>query len=189
MLDRLTTLDTLSAARWLLGKQLVRDVGGKQLAGIIVETEAYLGAVDMAAHSYNGETPRNRVMFGPPGHVYVYFTYGMHYCMNVVTGSAGLGEAVLIRALEPLIGIKTMQKFRGTEQTARLTNGPAKLTQALKVDTQLNGHWLGEPPLQLMAGNSILDSQVVQTTRVGISRAQDLSYRFYVAKSPFVSQK
>lgn len=138
----------------------------------------------MAAHSYNGETPRTKVMFGPPGHLYVYFTYGMHYCINVVTAPVGTGEAVLIRALEPVEGLKIMQINRGGVDGHNLTNGPAKLAQALDIDKALNGHILSKVPLRLQVGQPVKSADIVQTTRIGISKSKDLKYRFYIRNNP-----
>jgi DNA-3-methyladenine glycosylase len=127
-------------------------------------------------------------MFGPAGHAYVYFTYGMHFCFNVVTGSAGEGSAVLVRALEPLEGIEIMCHNRGTLDIRNLCSGPAKLCQALKITQALNGHDLSQPPLILKAGQPVSPKQVVKTKRIGISRALDKEWRFYLKDSPFVSK-
>lgn len=171
----------------LLGCQLVREVDGQRLVGRIVETEAYDQA-DVASHSYRGQTPRTKVMFGPPGHLYVYFTYGMHYCCNVVTGPAGHGSAVLIRALEPLAGEAVMSANRGGQARHNATNGPAKLCQALRIDKSWNGHDLSRSPLQLVIQPPLTSDQIIQTTRVGISRGQDAPLRFYIRGNPFVSK-
>jgi DNA-3-methyladenine glycosylase len=130
--------DTLAVARELLGKKLVRKLGGGILSGLICETEAYLGSTDSASHAFNGKTPRNAVMFGPAGVAYVYFVYGMHFMLNIVTGEIQNPQAVLIRALIPLEGVKRMQRKRGG-RGKDLTGGPAKLCQALTVNTALNG--------------------------------------------------
>lgn len=164
---------------------LVREVEGQRLVGRIVETEAY-SQEDAASHSCRGETPRTRVMFGPAGYAYVYFTYGMHYCFNIVTGVEGYGCAVLIRALEPWEGIAAMQRNRGRED--QLTNGPAKLCQALCIDRSLNGHNLAEPPLRLELGNQLPNENIVQTTRIGITKAIDMPWRFYIKDNPCVSK-
>ena len=130
--------DTLQVARALLGKKLVRQIKGLELAGMIVETEAYCGESDSACHAHRGETPRNTVMFGEPGHAYVYFTYGMHYMLNLVTEAEGRPCAVLIRAVVPLAGIEEMEGRR-KRKGAQLSNGPAKLCQAFSIDKALNG--------------------------------------------------
>lgn len=193
---RLAPLDTISAAKFLLGKIMLRKIGNKELKGKIVETEAYLGEYDLASHSFQGETERNRVMFGPAGHAYVYFTYGMHYCLNVVTGPKDTGEAVLIRALEPIAGINHMAKNRGISllsswniDTKSLTNGPAKLCQALQIDKSLNGHDLSQPPLYLQASKPANVGAIVTTTRIGIRNGADLPLRFYIKNNPFVSKQ
>lgn len=124
----------------LLGWELVFANAAGEAGGIITETEAYMGADDPASHAFRGPSQRNQVMFGPPGYAYVYFTYGLHYCLNVVTGAAGEASAVLIRALEPTRGIELMQQRRGVKNLTNLTTGPAKLTQALGLDRALNGH-------------------------------------------------
>ncbi|MEO6514021.1 MAG: DNA-3-methyladenine glycosylase [Candidatus Saccharimonadales bacterium] len=171
----------------LLGSLLVREVDGHRLVGRIVETEAYHQS-DAASHSYKGKTPRTEVMFGPPGRLYVYFTYGMHYCCNVVTGPAGEGSAVLIRALEPVEGEVFMAKNRQGVAVGQLTNGPAKLCQALDIDKTLNGHDLRIVPLQLELLTPLLPEQIVQTTRIGISQAKDVPWRFYEKNNTFVSK-
>lgn len=169
----------------LLGCLLVRDFHGQKLIGRIVETEAY-DQSDAASHSYKGQTPRTEVMFGPPGFAYVYFTYGMHYCMNVVCGPTGTGSAVLIRALEPLEGLLSMMQAR--QNRADLTNGPAKLCQSLRIDKALNGHDLSTPPLCVEIKPPLKVEQITQTTRIGISRAQDQPWRFYITGNRFVSK-
>jgi DNA-3-methyladenine glycosylase len=169
----------------LLGCELVREVNGRRLAGRIVETEAYHQS-DAASHSYRGQTPRTAIMFGPAGYLYVYFTYGMHYCCNIVTGPAGEGSAVLIRALEPLDGEDLMRANR--HDRPDLTDGPAKLCQALLIDKQFNGHDLRQRPLQLIVRPPAAPDDIIQTTRIGISRAQDVPWRFYLRHNPFVSR-
>lgn len=172
----------------LLGCELVRELDGVRLAGRIVETEAY-SQEDVASHSYRGETPRTKVMFGPPGFLYVYFTYGMHYCCNVVTGQAGHGSAVLIRALEPLAGQEVMSGNRGGLQGETLTNGPAKLCQAFAINKTHNGHDLRREPLRLIIKPPLGQTEIVQATRIGISRGQDMPWRFYIKGNPCVSKQ
>lgn len=176
MIDELARPSVEVAPR-LLGCILQREINGQILAGRIVETEAY-DQTDAASHSYKGKTPRTDVMFGPAGHLYVYFTYGMHYCCNVVTGQPGEGSAVLIRALEPLEG----------QALPRTTNGPAKLCQALGIDKSLNGHDLSQPPLELILRPPLKTEDIVQTTRVGITKAKDAPLRFYIKGNPHVSK-
>lgn len=171
----------------LLGCELVREINGQRLRGRIVETEAY-DQTDAASHSYNGRTLRTDVMFGPAGHLYVYFTYGKHYCCNVVTGPAGHGSAVLIRALEPLENATAMTKRRGGRGGVETTNGPAKLCQALDIDKQLNGHDLRQPPLRLIMRPAVPRSSIVRTARIGISQAKDVPWRFYLSGNPYISR-
>lgn len=177
-----------SVARRLLGCELVRQIDGQTVRVRIVETEAY-DQTDAASHSYNGCTPRTDVMFGSPGHLYVYFTYGMHYCCNIVVGEEGYGAAVLIRAVEPLEGKAVLEKRRRGKTGIELTNGPAKLCQALGIDKQMNGHDLHNVPLQLIVQPKVSDDKVVSTTRVGINRAKDQPWRFYIKDNPYVSVK
>lgn len=174
-------------ARRLLGCELSRVVDGVLLRGRIVETEAYKQS-DAASHSYRGKTPRTDVMFGPPGHLYVYFTYGMHYCCNVVVGPEGYGAAVLLRAIEPLAGQDTMLTNRHGRGGHELTNGPAKMCQALMIDRTCNGHDLAQPPVQLDLLPELPTNQIVQTTRIGITRAIDQPWRFYIKDNPYVSR-
>lgn len=181
---------TEEVAKKLLGKILVRVISGKILSGKIVETEAYLDENDLASHSAVGMTERNKVMFGEAGLAYVYFTYGMHYCFNVVTGEVGKGSAVLIRSLEPIDGIDLMKKFRQKDDVHILTNGPAKLCQALKIDKKLNG-------VDLKTSNEIFIAEpdknekfeVVITKRIGIEKSKDLLLRFYIKENKYVSKK
>ena len=171
----------------MLGCVLERTVGGRLLRVRIVETEAY-DQTDVASHSYKGRTPRTEVMFGSSGHLYVYFTYGMHYCCNIVVGPAGHGAAVLIRAVEPLVGEADMVARRGHHSGSVLTNGPAKLCQALDIGKDLNGHDLRRPPLRLVAAGKLPTDKIIRTTRVGISRGKDKQWRFYIAGNPYVSR-
>ncbi len=175
-------------ARDLLGTVLVRPTpGGTRLAARIVEAEAYEER-DPASHSFRGETARNAVMFGPPGRVYVYFTYGMHFCMNAVTGAEGEGSAVLIRAAEPLEGLEEMAARRGTDLVHLLCSGPARLCRAFDVDRTLNGVDLVAPgPLMIERGRSVPDAEVASGPRVGIRRGTERHWRFSIAGNPFVS--
>lgn len=178
------------AAPLLLGCELERTLDGRTMRGRIVETEAY-DQGDVASHSYRGKTPRTEVMFGAAGHLYVYFTYGMHYCCNIVADQDGHGAAVLIRALEPITGKAEMAELRG-RGGHELTNGPAKLCQALSIDRRLNGHDLRRGPLRLIVPDGdqpIYNTEdIVQTTRIGISQGQDVPWRFYVRGNPWVSK-
>ena len=186
-LNKILSIPAAVAARRLLGCELVREIDGKILSGKIVETEAYHQA-DVASHSYSGMTPRTKVMFGPAGFLYVYFTYGMHYCCNIVTGADGEGSAVLIRALEPTDGRVEMSLRRNGLDGQALTNGPAKLCQALGIDKKLNGHNLKRQPLQLIINDKLNDNEIVKSTRIGISRARDAELRFYIKNNPYVSR-
>lgn len=183
---------TLTVARQLLGKVLVHETPNGIISGRIVETEAYLGVQDAAAHSYRGKTARTTVMFRQSGHAYIYFTYGMYYCFNVVSGGKQNGEGVLIRALEPLQGVELMKNYRGLADENKLTNGPAKLVIAMGITKDFYGHDLTQSPLYIASEeNSKIfpKSSIIQTTRVGISQAKMLPYRFYLKDNPFVSKK
>ncbi len=186
-------LSELSKPAWevaprLLGSEIIRELDGIRLVGRIVETEAY-DQTDAASHSYKGQTPRTDVMFGPPGRAYVYFTYGMHYCFNVVIGLPGQGSAVLIRALEPLEGVDVLKLNRGIENDLQLTNGPAKLCQALGIDKKFNGHDLTTLPLLFDLKQRLRDEKIIRTTRIGITKETDKPWRFYIKDNPFVSYK
>jgi DNA-3-methyladenine glycosylase len=173
----------------LLGCLLVRELeDGTRLTGRIVETEAY-DQTDAASHSYKGRTPRTEVMFGPSGFLYVYFTYGMHYCMNIVCGPEGEGAAVLLRAVEPLEGKEIMVRNRAGRSGVETTNGPAKICQAFAITGQWSGHDMRQSPFQLMLEAPLDPSQIVQTTRIGISQAKDVPWRFYEQGNPFVSKR
>lgn len=173
-------------ARRLLGCELERDIDGELVRVRIVETEAY-DQTDAASHSYKGRTPRTDIMFGPSGHLYVYFTYGMHYCCNVVVGEEGYGAAVLIRAVEPLSGENALRIRRGNRDGVAITNGPAKLCQALAIDKRLNGHDLQKLPLRLIIRPELTD-EIVVSTRIGISQARDKPWRFYIKNNHYVSR-
>ncbi len=170
----------------LLGCILERYIDGQILHAKIVETEAY-DQSDVASHSYNGRTSRTEVMFGSSGHLYVYFTYGMHYCCNIVVGEAGYGAAVLIRSVEPLEGIEIMENRRG-KNGVQATNGPAKLCQALNIGKAMNGHDLRKGELRLIPQPPLQSTLITQTTRIGISQAKDVPWRFYIKENPYVSR-
>jgi DNA-3-methyladenine glycosylase len=172
----------------LLGRFLVRRLPGVVLVARIVEVEAYQED-DPASHSYRGPTARTEVMFGPPGHLYVYFSYGNHWCMNVVTGRTGEGSAVLLRAAEPLEGLEWMRAARGVEPLRSLCSGPGKLAQALGVTNEQNrlDLVLGEG-LYLSAGEPLASGGIEVGPRVGISVATEQLWRFYERESPFVSR-
>lgn len=183
-------------AKDLLGKILVRRIGQTTLSGKIVEVEAYLGKKDPASHAYRGKTRRNEVMFGEGGHLYVYFTYGMHFCANVVTGKKDVGEAVLIRAIEPLHGIEQMKRKRGFTDVRHLqgvrhlntlTNGPAKLCEALGIKKEENGTDLRGDKIFLIGGESP-KSAIGTSTRIGITRGKEKKWRFFLKGNEWVSR-
>lgn len=158
-----------------------------------METEAYMGPTDIASHSTHGPTSRAEPMFGEPGHAYVYFTYGMHHCMNIVTEPAGSGTAVLIRGIEPLEGANTMRSLRqrktGKELGERdLTNGPGKLCQALGIDTRFNKADLAGNEIWLEEGTAVSSHKIATTARVGIREGREHPWRFYLKGSGFVSK-
>lgn len=171
--------NAVTAAHRLLGCILERELDGQLLRGRIIEVEAY-DQTDAASHSYHGKTERTAVMFGPAGSLYVYFTYGMHYCCNVVVGEEGYGAAVLIRAVEPLQGQAVMLANRNGRGGVGLTNGPAKVCQAFGIDKRLNGHDLRRAPLRLVRGEPIERQRIVARPRIGISRAVDMPWRFTI---------
>lgn len=179
---------TLKVAKNLLGKIIVRKIGKNILAGKIVETEAYIGENDPACHAFGGMTPRNKIMYLQGGHAYVYFTYGMHYCFNVVTEREGFPSAVLIRAVEPIEGIELMKKFRQTKDIYNLTNGPAKFCQAFKIDKSLNGASLLGDEIFIIESNDNLNFKIGRSSRIGIKSGLDKKWRFFIIGNPFVSK-
>jgi len=186
----------VQVARALLGQRLVRVVDGCRMAGLVVEVEAYLGIADRAAHTYNGRhTPRNASMWGDGGYAYVYFTYGMHHCMNVVAGGSGQPVAVLLRALEPVEGLDTMRCYRKKARLdTDLCSGPAKLCEALAIDRGSDGADLvhGESLfLERVRRRAYPSSHIAVAARVGVGYAQDWAgkpLRFYLRKNPHVSR-
>lgn len=181
---------TLTVARDLLGKYIVRRLKGKSLIGKIVETEAYLGDNDPASHAFRGKTKRNEVMFGEGGHLYVYFTYGMHFCANVVTDAERRGRAVLLRAVEPLEGRDIMVKNRKLKDAPykNLTNGPAKLCEAFGINGRHNGTDLLSDEILITTGEEIPRKQIISTSRIGITNGAEKLWRFYISGNPFVSK-
>ncbi len=177
-LDALLKADVLTVAEGLLGWILESELGGELTAVTITETEAYAGAQDPASHAYRGMTQRNRSMFGPAGTLYVYLSYGIHWCMNVVVGETGLPHAVLLRGGEPVAGEEIMVRRRG--RNTALTDGPGKLAQALGVDGSLDGTDLHDPPLRLLPGAGTAGRVVSRTPRIGITKAADRPWRFVV---------
>ncbi|MEK7329254.1 MAG: DNA-3-methyladenine glycosylase [Candidatus Eisenbacteria bacterium] len=181
----------VAVARALLGRLLVRDSprGPRgRLIGRIVEVEAYGGARDPASHAFRGETARNRTMFGPPGHAYIYLSYGVHHCLNVVTGSAGRAAAVLIRALEPIAGLDAMARRRGVRDPKRLTRGPGCVARALGLTRTHDGLDLTRGPLWLTDHAPRRQGRrIARSARIGISRAEARRWRFFLAGHPCVS--
>jgi len=170
-------------ARQLIGVTLLIDGVG----GTIVETEAY-DQTDPASHTYAGQTARNGAMFGPPGHAYVYRSYGLHWCFNTVCREAGHGAGVLLRAIEPTQGIETMRERRGLHALRLLCAGPGRLAQALGIDARLNAQPLALPPFELLARDAAAPVEVVTGPRIGISKAVDVPWRFGLKGSRFLSR-
>ncbi|MDH5656206.1 MAG: DNA-3-methyladenine glycosylase [Spirochaetia bacterium] len=178
---------TLEIAKSLLGKYLFRDLNGQILSGMIVETEAYHEKNDPACHAHRGMTERNKVMFQSAGRLYVYFTYGMHYCMNIVTEDKGIGAAVLIRAVEPIDGIEIMSENR-KHRNHNLCNGPARLCQAMKIDKNLNGMILDCDTVWIGKGIKISEEMIGVSERIGISAGKELLWRFFIKNNPAVTR-
>jgi DNA-3-methyladenine glycosylase len=183
-------------ARALLGTFLEVREGESRRVGRIVETEAYLAESDPASHSFRGPTRRNAVMFGPPGKAYVYFTYGMHHCFNAVTGLEGRGEAVLVRALEPIEGLEAMRERRGVGDERALCSGPAKLVQALGIRPEWNGADLREGPVRILGRHAFPDRTggqhrlpIAAGPRIGIRHGAELELRFTLRGSRFLSRR
>jgi DNA-3-methyladenine glycosylase len=177
----------LTVARALLGRVLVCELGGR-VSGRIVEVEAYRAADDPASHAYRGRTPRNRVMFGAPGHAYVYFTYGMHHCLNVVCAPAGRAEAVLVRALEPLEGLERAAARRGGREGVRLMRGPGCVAQALGLTREHDGLDLVSGPLWIADAPPLRGGRrIVTGPRIGIRAGLERNWRFWLAGHPCVS--
>jgi DNA-3-methyladenine glycosylase len=204
-IQQIVKLPSLQAAPLLLGCYLTRMTPDGPIKVKIVETEAY-HQDDPASHSFRGLTPRTAPMFQAGGHLYVYFTYGMHYCFNIVTGPEGVGEGVLIRAAEPINGVKIMQNNRGMRDIKNLTNGPGKLAQAMGIsDTSLSGKLLNPDKkllnklsnsygaskyadIWLEEGEEVKRQAIIAGPRIGIRRAAANPWRFYVKGNPFVSR-
>jgi DNA-3-methyladenine glycosylase len=181
----------LTVARDLLGRHLVRALGSERLVLRIVETEAYAGAQDAASHARGGQTPRNRVMFGPPGVSYVYLIYGLHHCLNLVCGPAGEAAAVLLRAGEPLDGLERMARLRAGRPRRDWARGPGRLCAALALDRRHDGLALPHPELWLEAGHPLAAAARRQGPRVGVDYAGAAAtwpWRFVEKDSPWVSR-
>lgn len=177
-------------ARDLLGCYLVRDLetprGVQRVKVRIVETEAY-DENDPASHAYHGKSERNKALFGPAGHLYVYFTYGMHYCANIACNEDGFGAGALVRAVEPVEGVELIEDRRGMKGP-NATNGPAKLCKALDIDKRLYSHDLRFDPLRLETGELRPDEQIEATPRIGISKATERLRRFIIEGNRYVSK-
>ena len=179
--------DTLTLAEQLLDCTLVHESIEGRTSGIIVETEAYLQN-DPACHAYRKKSVRNAPMFEGAGVSYVYLIYGLHHCFNIVSGAAGIGEAVLIRALEPSDGIELMQERRKTKDLRNLCSGPAKLVQAMGITRNFNFLSMVSDNFYCLESQNA-DYQIITTSRIGITQGADLPYRFYIAGNGFVSRK
>ena len=188
MQKNLLNSNTLTIAKNLLGYTLVHESDEGITAGIIVETEAYLQG-DPACHAYRRKSVRNAPMFGEAGTIYVYQIYGMHFCVNISTNKKDIGEAVLIRALEPTIGIDLMEIRRKTEVLKNLCSGPGKLVQAMGIHKGMNDWHILDSDLKIISPKiQLLDNEIVTTTRIGITQGIDLPYRFYVKDNKFISR-
>jgi len=189
------TRNLLTVVRELPGKILVKKYGKTFLAGKIVEVEAYDGMIDKAAHTFTGKTKRNEIMFNDGGYFYVYFTYGAHFCCNIVTGKKDHGTAVLIRAVEPLAGIKKMSLNRYNKITLtekeklNLTSGPGKVCEAFGITKEHYGLDLTGDKIFLLDRPKLKKSEIVVTKRIGIKKSVDLPWRFYIKDNPYVSRK
>ncbi len=182
-------LPTLKLAEKLLGKIFVRTLPGNiTLKGKIVETEAYLGTGDEACHAWRGKTARNQIMFQAPGTLYVYFTYGCHYLLNIVSEPEECAGAVLIRAMEPVAGEQFMQEQRATGVLTNLMSGPAKLTQALAIDRRHNGANLFGEEFYLEESEELPQSMIGSSARVGISKSRELQWRKFILNNPHLSK-
>jgi len=185
--------NTVQVARELLGTRLVRLEGSQRVGGIILETEAYRGEEDQACHARAGRTPRTQVMYGQPGHAYVYFTYGMHWMLNFVTEPEGYPAAVLIRAIMPVEGVLLIERRRNSIPPAHWTDGPAKLCQALRIDGEQHGTDLCAPEAEILveAGVDVPDSQVAISPRVGLNAVAEpwksMPWRFRLVDSYYPS--
>jgi DNA-3-methyladenine glycosylase len=179
-------METQALARFLLGKIVVREQSGQQLAGRIVETEAYLHG-EPACHAHRGPTRRNRTLFLRPGHAYVYLCYGTSFMLNVSSAAPGVGEGVLLRAIEPLRGIEAMQAHRGTVKRLDLARGPGRLAAALNIDLSFDGMDLTRPGPLWLGSDGQEPGGVEISARIGLTKAADLPLRFYVANNRYVS--
>lgn len=184
----------LSVARNLLGKIFVHRTNDGLLFGRIVEIEAYSKTDDEASHSFKGKTKRNEVMFSGGGKLYVYFTYGIHFCANVVTGGFDSGEAVLIRAIQPIFDTNKFslnrykRKFLNEKEIINLTNGPGKICMAFDINKDFNGLDLCGDKVFILKSDSSIEEEIITAKRIGIKKSVDLPWRFYFKDNPFVSK-
>lgn len=187
--------DLLVVAKNLLGKTIVKHEQKIKLAGKIVEVEAYHGDNDEAAHSFKGITNRNKIMFDEGGYLYVYFTYGVHFCSNVVTGKKGQGTAVLIRAVEPIVGVDIMiknrfgRKLKNEKEIYNLTSGPGKFCKAFGINRLHSGIDLTGEKIFILDGEKINRNEIGISRRIGITKSVDLPWRFYIKNNPYLSRK
>jgi DNA-3-methyladenine glycosylase len=187
--------DVLTVAKDLLGKILVKKEKSGVLAAKIVEVEAYHGDIDEASHSFRGKTKRNEIMFKSGGYLYVYFTYGAHFCCNVVTGIKGQGTAVLIRAVEPISGIERMvknrfgRKLKNEKEIFNLTSGPGKVCAAFGINKDHSGTDLSGEKIFILQNKKLKDSEIGISKRIGITRSIDLPWRFFIKNNPYLSRK
>ena len=187
--------NVLTVAKELLGKVFVVKKKKQYLCGKIVEVEAYDGSIDQAAHTYIGKTKRNEIMFEEGGLLYVYFTYGMYYCCNVVTGEKDERTAILLRAVEPIEGTDTIALNRfgktniSSKEKLNLTSGPGKLCMAFKINKKHNGTDLTSDNIFILNNRKIPEDKIVTTTRIGIKKSIELPWRFYIKDNPYVSKK
>ena len=174
-------------AKGLIGCRLVRVADGERISGTVVETEAYRGRRDPASHAFRGKTKRNEVMFGPAGFAYVYFTMGIHYCLNVTAEEEGAASAVLIRAAQPFEGIEKMRRNRGVAELTKLASGPGNLTKAFGIGRELNGEDMVTSG-RLFFEEGGRDCRIGVSSRVGVGAGESFRWRFYARGSPFVSK-
>lgn len=176
-------------AKELLGSILVKKEKNSLIAGLIVETEAYLHLNDLSSHSYIGQTNRNKAMFERGGIIYVYKIYGIHHCINIVTEDKGIASAVLIRAIQPIYGIDTMIKLRGVTDQTRLCKGPGNLAKAYNINLDDNFKRLTTKDLYIQKNVDDPDNEIIKSKRIGISKSSELELRFYLKNSKFISRK
>jgi DNA-3-methyladenine glycosylase len=184
----------LKVAKDLLGKVLIKKVGNRVFAGRIIEVEAYDGKLDKASHSFNGKTKRNEVMFNEGGYFYVYFTYGAHFCCNVVTGKRNNGEAVLIRAVEPLLGINKMienrfgRELKSEKEIYNLTSGPGKVCKAFGFNKEYSGLDLTSSSVFIINQPKLKKNTIGVSKRIGITKSVSLPWRFFEIGNPYLSK-